>query len=130
MTEPGEDPAARAHDRRPLDRDEAALLDAIADRLPPVVRDGLRAQVRHAAVTGRCGCGCATVDLAVSPEVRPVALQSPIGLDVTIVDDADEPVGGVLVFLDGGRLSLLELYGFEEPILRCPPVERVRFAPA
>ena len=84
------------------------------------VRAALRAQIPHARVVKRCGCGCATVDLAVDRDAVVAAPphESPVvsGTAHTVPNAA-----GVLVFSDGGYLSGLEIYSVaDEPISEWP----------
>jgi len=42
-------------------------------------------------------------------------------------DATGEPLGGVIIFLDEGYLSLLEVYSFAgEPIRSWPPLEQIQ----
>jgi hypothetical protein len=43
-----------------------------------------------------------------------------------VLDARGEDIGGVLVFTTDGYLSALEVYSYDEPIARMPPVERLR----
>ncbi len=88
----------------------------------------LRAQVPHTRVVGRCACGCATVDLAVDRVSTPPALDcpgSPIPAEAVVLGDDGQPVGGVIAFLDGGYLSMLEIYSHDAPIRQWPSQERL-----
>jgi hypothetical protein len=90
-------------------------------------RDDLVAQFRSARVVGYCGCGCATVHLAVDGDSpRAQQTRGPIPAEATVLDADGEPIGGVLVFLDEGRLSLLEIYSHDDPISPFPPREQLR----
>jgi hypothetical protein len=99
---------------RPLTDHEAEILDFLLriddDRLAP-----LREQARTAVVTGTCGCGCATIDLAVDRDNGgPADLCSPVvSADSRAADDV--PAVGLLLFLDDGWLSLLEIWYIEAP---------------
>jgi hypothetical protein len=64
----------------------------------------LRAQAPTARVTGRCDCGCPTIDLVVD-EATPSA-----PLENSVAVEAGVPGGGLIVFADGGRLSCLEYW--------------------
>ncbi|MGW1889621.1 hypothetical protein ACWCP6_05065 [Streptomyces sp. NPDC002004] len=72
-----------------------------------ILRGALRAQIPYARVVGRCRCGCATVDVAVDRTAVPPAPahRNPVA-DARYVEPAD---AGVIVFTDGGYLSLLEI---------------------
>ncbi|WP_214108066.1 hypothetical protein [Acrocarpospora catenulata] len=68
----------------------------------------LRAQVPSAVITGRCGRGCATVDLR--PGTGPRALDSPIQDDVLVSASVQGNEAGVLLFIEDGHLSCLGIY--------------------
>jgi hypothetical protein len=90
-------------------------------------RDALLAQADTATVVGYCGCGCASVHLAVADGLPAGAeTSSPIPNEVTVMDADGEPIGGILVFLTDGYLSLLEVYDYGERISPFPPVEQLR----
>jgi hypothetical protein len=79
---------------------------------PDPVSSALRAQITHARVADRCGCGCATVDLSVdrtaAPPAPPASTQSSgLAADAWYAVPAD---AGVLVFTEDGYLSRLEIY--------------------
>ena len=112
---------------RPLNADEKRVLDRLLTVDFPGAPE-LRAQVRHSTVVGRCECGCATVDLAVDRVAAPPALDcpgSPILAEATVLGDDGQPVGGVIAFLDGGYLSMLEIYSHDAPIREWPSQERL-----
>jgi hypothetical protein len=106
---------------RPLLPEERATLLAVLHRADFPDRDALVAQTDAARVTGYCGCGCASVDLAVDRSApAAAAAPSPVPNDVTLLDADGEPIGGVLVFLTDGYLSLLEVYDYGVPISPLP----------
>lgn len=74
--------------------------------------DELRAQVPSAVVTRRCGCGCATVDLHVGSGPR--ALAAPVRDGVLISASVRGRGDGVLLLVEKGRLSCLEVYSIED----------------
>ncbi|MGW0846185.1 hypothetical protein ACWD26_39845 [Streptomyces sp. NPDC002787] len=104
-----------------------------AERLPPAVSatlkalltgedpvgTALRAQIPYAYVVGGCGCGCATVDLAVDREAVPPAPTRSDGYAVDAWYDTPDDAG-VMVFTKGGYLSLLEIYSAAEPVTVWP----------
>lgn len=92
-----------------LSDDAAALIEALLPLGSPG-REQFLAQVPHAVVVKRCGCGCVTVDL----EVDRSGAQPAVGLG-GIVAEADwtfdtEVAGGLLLFAQDGYLSGLEAY--------------------
>jgi hypothetical protein len=108
----------------PAERD--ALL-ALLDQEDFPGRDDLVAQFRSARVVGYCGCGCATVHLAVDGDgPRAQQTRGPIPAEATVLDSDGEAIGGVLVFLDEGCLSLLEIYSHDDPISPFPPRKQLR----
>ncbi|WP_290056936.1 hypothetical protein [Amycolatopsis solani] len=88
---------------RPLAPDERATLDVLLARDFPGAAE-LRVQAATARVTGRCGCGCPTIDLAVDETTPRAALEESVAVE------ADAPDGGLIVFVDEGRLSCLEYW--------------------
>jgi hypothetical protein len=71
------------------------------------------AQLDQAKVTGRCPCGCPTVDLRVPAEFR---VRNP-PKDRLIADArgrTDGKVMGAMIFQDDGLLSLFEVYRLED----------------
>jgi hypothetical protein len=92
-------------------------------------RDELVAQVDSATVVGYCGCGCASVDLAVARVAsRASVAPSVLPNSATVLDAAGDAIGGIVVFLEDGYLSYLEIYDWLEVpgISPLPPVERLR----
>jgi hypothetical protein len=116
---------------RALNPEEARVLDRLlAVDFPDA--GTLRAQLPHARVVGRCDCGCATVDLSVDrSRAKPATLVRgrPIPSEAVVLGDNAEPIGGVIVFLDDGYLSMLEVYAFgNSPIQEWPPLDRLEVA--
>lgn len=110
---------------RPLTPDERALLDGLLAHDFPGV-EALRQQAPHATASPGCDCGCGTVDLDVPPSLPRSAAESPVPAEGSVVDASGEPVGGLLLFLDDGRLSSLEVHAYDDP-LPLPRLERVRW---
>ena len=118
-------PPAPAFPRK-LTRREAQVLDyilAVDDRRV----EPLRRQRKSAVVTGMCGCGCASIDLAVDRQgTDPADLCSqPLSADLTNEAMAKWPepneAFGLLLFLDEGWLSLLEIWWIQKPPAEFPP---------
>ncbi|MBB3678310.1 hypothetical protein [Modestobacter versicolor] len=109
---------------RPLTRDERAVLDALlADDVPDVAT--LRVQASTVLATRGCSCGCGTIDLAVDPVAPLAATAERDPVEATVVDQDGRVVGGLLLFVAGGRLTGLEVYGFGDEPLPMPPADRV-----
>jgi hypothetical protein len=103
---------------RPLTEREAEILVFLLKGADDPRLDPLIDQARTAVVTGRCSCGCATVNLAVDRETTtPVNLCSPV-VSAHSLDDV--PPVGLLLFLDEGWLSLLEIWYIDEPPAEFP----------
>jgi hypothetical protein len=109
--------------RRPLTTTERALLDALLDDEFDGVAE-LRAQARRATASTGCECGCVTIDLHVPDDV-PVSAAGTAPVEGTVVDASGEPIGGVLLFVEQGRLSGLEVHSLDEPLRFSVPL-RVR----
>jgi len=114
---------------RALGDQEAAVLDwVLAQRF--LDADRLRVQAASAVAAGRCTCGCASIDLDVEHTPGLAArTPSPVPVQPQIVGDDGQPVGGVLLFLQGRWLSYLEVYSYHEPIPRFPSTDRLDLEP-
>jgi hypothetical protein len=101
--------------RRPLTTTERALLDALLDDEVDGVEE-LRAQAALATASTGCECGCVTIDLHVPDDVPVPPTAGTAPLEGTVVDAAGEPIGGVLLFVEHGRLAGLEVHSVDEPL--------------
>lgn len=92
-------------------------------------RDELRGRLPFATVEGRCGCGCATVNLAVDRTAAPapVLASAPVSADLS----DGEYYAGIVLIVDGeGYLSCLEVYAIgDEPVRQLPPAEQIDARP-
>src|SRR4029078_5555095 len=80
-------------------------------------RDELVAQVESATVVGYCPCPCATIDLEVD-RILPRGPYLPdrvIPTEASVLDTAGETIGGIIVFVDEGYLSSLEIFDSRAP---------------
>ena len=95
---------------RPLSDTERRVLGVLLAMDFPGAPE-LRAQVDTTVVSGRCACGCPSVDLVVEGVVplAPVTSRTPVSADVE-----GEFAGGLILFVDEGRLSGLEYYTVED----------------
>jgi hypothetical protein len=111
---------------RPLTAGEAEIIQTLLQYEDFSGRDELLDQVSTAQVIGRCGCGCATVELEDGPTPASDSIPQPIPTEATILDESGDGIGGMLLFVNDGRLSELEVYSFgEHPIRTMPPVDRL-----
>jgi hypothetical protein len=101
-------PLARIQEDRPLSAEEVALAGWLLEHGAPSASRYL-ADLAQARVVGRCGCGCASVDFAVSGEEAHAAA----GLEV-LADfqwsDSEGRAAGVFVFARANRLAGLEVW--------------------
>jgi len=84
--------------------------------------------VPHALVVGKCDCGCPTVDLVVPSEASssPVTTHSRLAPEGQVRPIADGPVADIILFVDEGRLSRLELVSYSDPDrTEWPPMDTV-----
>lgn len=115
----------RKENPRALAESERRTLCALLDHADFPGRDALRAQVPHARVVGYCPCGCATVKLAVNPQMAaPADVTSRVpGNELRVFDEGGTEAGGVILFVDDGYLSQLEIHTWFDPICPFPPSE-------
>lgn len=116
---------------RALTHNEHAALIALLDHADFPGRDALRAQADDVIATGGCSCPCASIHLAPAASTPPAdAAPSPISNEAHILDEGGEIVGGMILFVTEGRMSLLEVYTYaDEPIAPFPALGRLRFLP-
>lgn len=112
-------------DRRTLTSDERALLNGfLVAEFDGVA--ALRVQAGQVLASSGCTCGCGTIDLHVPSDAPRSSSRRRMPLEREVVGAEGQPIGGLLLFLDDGWLSLLEVYSFGEPLL-LPPPHRVRW---
>jgi hypothetical protein len=111
---------------RPLAADERAILDHLLSLEFEGVEQ-LRRQAAEATVVGRCDCGCPTIEIETTASALAVPLEGRLApIEGRVLPIADEPSGDVILFVDDGRLSSLELVWYTEtPAEAWPPVARV-----
>ena len=105
---------------------EREVLDALLSHVFLGV-DELRAQARQASASPGCTCGCGTIDLHVPDDSPRSSASSPVPVEGTVVGADGEPIGGLLLFVEDGRLSSLEVYSLVDDPLPMPLRERVRW---
>ncbi len=117
-------------DGRPLTQNERALVDGLLAQSFEGV-EALREQAKNllAGTTPACTCGCGTIDLLPQGDAPRSHATSPVASGGAVRDEAGAEVGGLLLFLEDGRLASLEVYSYDEP-LPLPSAERVRWFPA
>jgi hypothetical protein len=118
-----------AYMARDLSAEEGAVLDAFlqGDWLGS---EPLRQQAREIRVSGKCGCGCATVEFTVDSTNAPQAPpQNPAPKEATVWnDDRTQVIGGILLFAPDGYLSSMEIYTFTDNSIEVfPPLDRIDF---
>ncbi|WP_433553480.1 hypothetical protein ACQP08_09670 [Micromonospora zamorensis] len=122
------DDALQGQTRRPLSEAERAVIERLlASPFPG--SDALLAQLSHAIVDGGCLCGCVTINLSVDragAAPAPVISVAPVSADIS---DGDTYVGVVLL-VDSGFLSCLEVYSVGETVRRLPPADAIWPRPA
>jgi hypothetical protein len=115
---------------RSLRADEQAVLDRLLSRDFKGAHE-LRTQAGLATVTGKCDCGCPTINLAVSDQAPRADVPGPLALaelTVTPLDGGTE--GTVILFVSEGLMSSLEYvwYGESAPT-SWPSIDRLIDAP-
>ena len=108
---------------RPLSETERQVLGAMLALDFPGAPE-LRAQVTSTVVSRHCDCGCPSVDLLVEGDVPLAAVTSRVPVNAEV----DGVVGGgLIVFVDDGRLSGLEFYSAEDSTpAEFPDLDRIR----
>jgi hypothetical protein len=106
-------PASTLVEDRPLSADERALVGRLLREFAPPEAIVLLPQLDHARVTGRCSCGCPTVDLTVPPEFR-AENSCPERPLADAFGRVNGKLVGVMLFQSGGLLCLLETYRLED----------------
>lgn len=111
---------------RPLTDRERALIDRFLSYDFPGVEQ-LRAQLSTLQAWSSCSCGCGSIALLADRRVAasPRTTWSPLEADV--IDDAENLIGGLLLFTNDGYLDDLEIYSFQDEPLQLPPVDRIRW---
>jgi hypothetical protein len=100
-------------------REERALSSAESQFLTYLLTNGSESaktfieQVPFATVVSHCGCGCPTIGLEVSLEAERGHSDGRVVVDLLGLTPAGGQVG-VLVFVDDGFLSELEIYELDE----------------
>jgi len=100
---------------RPLTGTERALLDALLahDFTGAAV---LRTQVDAATATTGCTCGCGTIDLYVAASAPNAGVAGPAPVEGTVRGPDGRPTGGVLLFVEDGRLGRLDITSHGDPL--------------
>jgi hypothetical protein len=118
----------RGASSRPLTDSELALLNALLGHEFHGVEE-LRTQVAQVSASPGCTCGCGTLNLHVPVAAPRSSTPSPVAVEGTVVSADGEPIGGLLLFVEEGRLSGLEVYSLDDDPLSMPSLERVRWHP-
>lgn len=100
---------------RPLEPNEQALLDGILRQDFEGVQ-ALRRQAQGVRAAAGCTCGCGSLDLIVDDDVAPSTAVSPVPAEGVLRSADGQEYGGLLLFLDAGRLSYLEVYSYLDPM--------------
>ncbi len=114
---------------RPLTDSERALLDAFLSHDFRGVEE-LRTQVGRLRGSSGCTCGCGTLDLHVPDTLPRSSADGPVPVEGTVVSADGQPTGGLLLFVEDGRLSGLEVYSLTDDPLPMPDLVHVRWHPA
>ena len=111
---------------RPLDADERAVLGFLLTADVSGAAQ-LREQVAGARVVGGCECPCPSVELAVPAAAPSAALPEGLySVEAEVLSGGDEPAGGVMLFIERGRISYLEYYGYDDVPTAWPRLEELR----
>ena len=117
MAAPDAGDRGRHTDRAPrsLTSTERALLGALLahDFTGAAV---LRTQLDVATATTGCTCGCGTIDLHVPAGAPNAGVAGPAPVEGTVHGPDGRPTGGVLLFVEDGRLSRLDVTSHGDPL--------------
>ena len=90
--------------------ERAVLMSLLGVDFPGV--ESLRRQAQSAEVVGRCDCGCPSIELKVAEDAPVIvgltSLLAPVEASVSAT--GENLSGGILLFVEEGRLSYLEYY--------------------
>jgi hypothetical protein len=110
---------------RRVNEEERAMLELILGGATEEA-ERLRAQVPELVVVGRCGCGCPTIEFETSI-VSTGSVSQLAGFEGTVPASGTEPPVDILVFVNDGVLSSLELVSYGDHVNSSwPPVESVQ----
>lgn len=112
----------------PLNSEERAVLGHLLDSDFPGAAE-LRCQINNAEIVAHWGVGSVSIDIQVSGDYPAASLPSGIApVEATVVDEAGEIIGEIIIWTQAGALSGLEYawYG-EEPPTSLPRVDRIVF---
>jgi hypothetical protein len=98
---------------RSLSSEEKAIAEHLLRYAAPPEALAFLSQINHARVTGRCSCGCPTVDLTVPPDFR-VVDPPPNRPLADATGRVNGKLVGVMLFQNCGLLSGLEVYRLED----------------
>jgi hypothetical protein len=87
--------------------------------------DALRVQAATILATPGCECGCGTLTLHPAEAAPRSDFQGQLAGSALFSGEDGEPGGGLLLFVDQGRLATLEVYGYSNGPQAIPDVERV-----
>lgn len=110
---------------RELSVSEREVLEAwLAHDVP--LAHGLRQQLgRGTRVFASCDCGCGSIGFV--RETDFAQNSSLFGIDALIVDDRGAPIGGMILFVSGGRLHDIDVHSWPDAPLGFPTIKRVRW---
>jgi hypothetical protein len=112
---------------RPLAVGERAVLMSLLGFDFPGV-ESLRRQAQSAEVVGRCDCGCPSIELKVAEDAPVITgLTSRLApVEASVIATGEDPSGGILLFVEEGRLSYLEYYcDYDGPPKTWPSLDRL-----
>ena len=108
---------------RPLTTTERGLLEALLAHDFTGAAE-LRTQLDRTTATPGCTCGCGTLDLHVPEDAGRASAGGAAPVEGTVVGSDGRSVGGVLLFVEDGRLARLDISSYGDPI-PVPAADRV-----
>lgn len=91
--------------------------------------ESLRRQWERALVESSCECGCGSIAFVFvePPPCAPDATRHRVPVEAEIVDERDEIVGGVIVFVRDGVLDDVDVYSVVEEPQPFPDLASIRW---
>jgi len=85
----------------------------------------LKTQLAGVQARRGCACGCGTLELRSTSGIAATLASNPTPREGTVLDEAGDETGGLILFLERGRLASLEVYAHGPDPLPMPAPDHV-----